>query len=172
MFATNTFQHDKPLAADDVDCHALFLTNLFRSYHPAQFPLSPLVQTLHTEFFGGWSNTKHLREWAIEWKVGRKNKMVGFHYLHCLQQTGNAFANQIYRYPWLIFLTPHLSFSIMYQAQRQNLFLFHQIASLISTLSIYSFGLLCFKCVNIEQGTKGTWIVEIKAWYINHCLTS
>ena len=43
LFATNTFQHDKPLPADSFDCHALFLMNVPRNYHPTLLPLSPLV---------------------------------------------------------------------------------------------------------------------------------
>ena len=46
-----------------------------------------------------------------------------------------------------------LSLSIKYQTQCHNLSLFHQIASLISTLPSNCFGLLCFKSGNIEQGT-------------------
>ena len=49
---------------------------------------------------------------------------------------------------------PPLSLSIKYQAQCQNLLLFHQIASLISALPSNWFGLLCFKSGNIEQGQK------------------
>ena len=51
LFATNAFQHVKPLPADNVDCHALFLMNVPRNYHTALLPLSPLVQTLHPDFF-------------------------------------------------------------------------------------------------------------------------
>ena len=67
---------------------------------------------------------------------------------------------------------PTLSLSIKYQAQCQNLLLFHQIASLISALSSNWFGLLCFKSGYIEKGTKETWIAEMKAWYVNHRLTN
>ena len=54
LFSTNTFQHVKPLPADNVDSHALFLMNVPRIYHPALLPLSPLVQTLHPELFWRW----------------------------------------------------------------------------------------------------------------------
>ena len=54
LFATNIFQHDKKLPVDNVDCHALFLMNVPRNYHPALLPLSPLVQTVHPAIFLKW----------------------------------------------------------------------------------------------------------------------
>ena len=41
LLTTNTFQHVKPLPADNVDYHALFQMNVPRNYHPALLPLSP-----------------------------------------------------------------------------------------------------------------------------------
>ena len=54
LFATKTFQHDKPLTSDNVDCHALFPMNVPRNYHLALLPLSPLLQTLHPDIFWRW----------------------------------------------------------------------------------------------------------------------
>ena len=41
----------KPLPADIVDSHALFLMNVPPNYHPALLLLPPLVQTLHPDTF-------------------------------------------------------------------------------------------------------------------------
>ena len=88
---------------------------------------------------------KHLREWTIEWKVrGRTNWCD---YIICI-----------------ICVSTRPSAKICYYSI--------QIASLISALPSNWFGLLCFKSGNIEQGTKETWIAEMKAWYVYHRLTN
>ena len=69
LFATNIFQHDKPLPADNVECYALLLMNLTRNYHPALLPQSPLVQTLFNDLF-------KMVIWNI-WEDGQLNGRSG-----------------------------------------------------------------------------------------------
>ena len=92
LLATNTFQHDKPLPADNVDCHALFLMNEPRNCHPALLPLSPLVQTLHPEIFWWWLYKTFKR--MDNWMEGQKEEQNDAITLSVLSPAGRKFVCQ------------------------------------------------------------------------------